>query len=85
MAYTVKTRSEIYKENATVNPSDFGGWLCVNSGTGSVQVLKTTLAPGEGLDFTSLNPDVLWDTPIPIVILEAGGEVTLHRLIYKAK
>lgn len=85
MEYTVKTRSEVYKQNATVNPSDFGGWLCVNSGTGSVQVMKITLAPGEGLDLTTLPPDVRWDSPIPIVILETGGEVTLVRLIYKQK
>lgn len=85
MGYSVKIRSEIYKENTTVNPGDFSGWLCVNSGTGNVQVQKTVLQPGEGLDFTHMHPDVLWDSPIPIVILETGGEVTLHRLIYKSK
>lgn len=83
MAYTVKTRTEKYGANTTINPSDFSGWLCVNSGTGLVQVMKTTLQPGEGLDFTALLPDVIWDSPIPIVILETGGEVTMHRLIYK--
>ncbi|MCM1070003.1 MAG: hypothetical protein NC346_09035 [Prevotella sp.] len=85
MSYKVKIRSDVFTQNTTVNPSDFGGWMCVNSGTTDVQVLKIVLQPGEGLDYTSLQPNVIWDSPIPIVLMGEGGQVTMHRLIYKDK
>lgn len=83
MNYSVKTKLQVYRENVTITTNDFGGWLVVNTGTGTIQVNKITLQPSEGLDFTHLHPTVRWSSPIQIVITEPGGEATLTQLIYK--
>ena len=70
-------------QNTTVTDNDFSGWLAVNTGTGKVEIDKIPLDPQMGLDFTALSPDVIWDSPIQIVILEEGGQVTLTQLMYK--
>lgn len=78
-----KRRTKVFTQNASVTDHDFSGWLAVNTGTGKVEVDKITLEPQQGLDFTTLSPDIIWDTPIQIVILEDGGQVTLTQLLYK--
>lgn len=83
MIYNVKTRIQSYKQNTTITTTDFGGWLVVNTGTGAITVNKVKLQPSEGLDFTQLPPNVIWGSPIQIVISEPGGEATLTQLIYK--
>lgn len=42
-----------------------------------------TLAPGEGLDFTNLDPSVIWDSPIVINLTATGSRIRLTRLLYK--
>lgn len=81
--YKGKVRVKIISTNTTINDTDFSGWVAINTGTGAVEVNKVTLQPSEGLDFSQLQPNVHWDSPIQIVILEDGGQVTLHQLIYK--
>lgn len=83
MKYTVKTRVRSYTQNTTITEQDFGGWQAVNTGTDDVMVNKITLEPGQGLDYTHLDPEVRWTEPIKIVIINAGGEVTLTQLLYK--
>ena len=85
MSYKVKTIIRQYTVNTTITDLEFGGWMAVNTGTDDVMVNKILLEPGEGLDFTQLPPDVVWDSPIQIVIVNAGGEVTLTQLQYKKK
>lgn len=79
--WKVNAKIETYTENATITPSRFGGWLAMNTGTAVATVAGYDLAPGEGLDFTNLQPDVLWNTPITIV-LQAGASVRVTRLQY---
>ena len=69
-------------ENTTLQPENYGGWLAVNTGTADVSVDGYTLSPGDGLDFTSLAPNVLWNKQIQIIILAAGGKVRITRFIY---
>lgn len=83
MDYRVTNRVKVFKENATINDTDFAGWLCVNTGTGKIQVNKVTLQPTEGLDFTKAVPaGSLWNSPIQITMLEEGGEAVLIQLLY---
>ena len=81
--YKVKAVIRTYTENASVTDTNFSGWQVVNTGTDDIMVNKITLEPGQGLDYTHLHPDVIWDMPIQIVILNAGGEATLTMLQYK--
>jgi|GEM_PF-2560943 len=83
MRYSVKNRIKTFRENTTVTDTDFTDWEAVNTGTANVQVNKITLEPGQGLPYKKLQPNVVWESPIQIVILAAGGEVTLTQLIYK--
>ena len=69
-------------ENTTLQPENYGGWLAVNTGTANVSIDGYVLEPGDGLDFTALDPRVLWNKQIQIVILAAGGKVRITRFIY---
>ena len=62
--YTVKTRTDVVRENMALTNNAYGGWMAVNSGVDAVTVNGITLLPGEVLDFTKLSPDVIWDEPI---------------------
>lgn len=82
--YTVKTRTDVVRENMALTNNAYGGWMAVNSGVDAVTVNGITLLPGEVLDFTKLSPDVIWDEPIKIVTNNtAGNQVTVTRLVYK--
>lgn len=82
--YTVKTRTDVVTENKTLTSNQYGGWLAVNSGSNVVTVNGIELLPGEGLDFTKLHPDVIWDEPIRIVTGNVdGNKVTVIRMVYK--
>ena len=80
--WKVRKSTEEITANTTVRAEGYGGWLAVNVGEGNAIVDGYTIEPGEGLDFTSLQPDVIWDSPISIV-LETGGIIRLTRLMYK--
>lgn len=83
MHYSVKQRIKTITQNTTINDTDFSGWMAVNTGLTPVYVNKIRLQAYDGLDFTNIQPNVKWDSPIQIVIPETGGEVTLIQLIYK--
>lgn len=84
MGYKVKTRVKVITANTTINDTDFGGWMCVNTGTAACEVNKVSLQPGEGLDFTAcVPPDTHWDSPIQVVITAVGGQITLTQMVYK--
>lgn len=82
MAYKVSTEVQTISSNTTLRQGRYGGWMAVNIGTGGCIVDGYPLAPGEGLDFTHLQPDVLWDKSIDIVC-QPGGAIRVTRLIYK--
>ena len=81
--YKVKSIIKSYTVNTTITDLNFGGWQVVNTGTDDIMVNKILLEPGQGLDYTDLDPDVVWDSPIQIVILNPGGEATITMLQYK--
>lgn len=81
--YKAASKVETYTESTSVVPNGFGGWMAVNTGTAAVEVNGYPLQPGEGLDFTNLHPDVLWNSPIKIVIANAGGQVRMTQIMYK--
>lgn len=80
--YKLNTNTQLVTESTTIMPSKFGGWLAVNTGTtGTATVDGYPLAPGDGLDFTHIHPDVIWNAPIKIVI-SAGSNIRLTRFVY---
>lgn len=80
--YTVKVRQDVVTENKTFNDPGFGGWMAVNTGTVDITVDNFTLQPGDGIDLTHLQPDVLYTSPIRFQV-PAGGQAVLARLLYK--
>lgn len=79
--YKLNAKSQDILSNTTLMPQNFGGWLCVNTGTANATVDGYTLAPGEGLDFTNIPAEVVWNTPIQIV-LASGAKVRITRFLY---
>lgn len=77
----LKTRTEVIRQDTTLNDNKYGGWMAVNTGAVNATVFNVPLAPGERLDFTHLRPEVLWTQPIQI-LPGSGGEVTVIRIIY---
>ena len=83
MGYRVRTRTKEITANTTINDMDFAGWMCVNTGSATVEVNKIPLAPTEGLDFTAcIPPDSVWEEPIKIVVTP-GGKLTLMQLLFR--
>lgn len=91
MKYKVKTKVETITTNTILQSEDFGGWQAVNVGDTPVNVNGVTLQPdGQviGLDYTTLQPNVVWDEPIRIVFWEGSGSrpmVIVTRLKYIEK
>lgn len=83
MKYKVSSNSQDILTSVTIRPKNFGGWLAVNTGTADAVVDGYTLAPGEGLNYTHLSPDVIWDMPIVINLTATGSRVRLTRLLYR--
>ena len=80
--YKVRTSQRDITENTTINPSNFGGWMVVNTGTtGKVYVNGFALESGDGLDLTKLDPSVIWDSPIKIV-LDTGAKARIMQMYY---
>lgn len=81
--YKLKKRIRVITTNTTITDTDFSDWMAVNTGTQPVVVDKIALQPTEGIPFMGLKPYVKYDSPIQVIIPQAGGEVTLWQLIYK--
>lgn len=79
--YNVTAKTQDILQNTTIRPDKSGGWLAINTGTNTATVNGYPLAPGEGLDFTKLAPEVRWNSDITIT-LETGAKVRLTRLQY---
>lgn len=80
----VTNRTQTIRENTTLTPEGYGGWMAMNIGTGNVEVDGFVIKPGEKLDFSHLDPCVVWNSAIPIVC-SAGGVLRITRLIYNKK
>lgn len=79
--YSVKSRSQTIRENITLMPEGFGGWFAKNIGTGNVEVDGFVLEPGDTLDFSHLQPTVVWESAITVVCAE-NGILRLTRFKY---
>ena len=67
--------------NTQIQPDKFSGWLAINTGTAQATVNGYPLAPTEGLDFTSIDPNCIWGSPITIA-LQTGASVRITLLQY---
>lgn len=83
MAYKVTPKTQEITENTTLTADgNFGDWMAVNTGTANATVDGYELAPGEGLGWKGLQPNVVWNAPIKITLL-SGAKVRITRLQYK--
>ena len=84
--YIAKTKTETITSNKILPAEDFGGWQAVNVGTTKVYVSGTLLDPNGAIvavDFTHLNPDVIWGEPIKITFDGAGtNKLIITRIKY---
>lgn len=78
---TLTNRAQTIRENTTIMPDGFGAWLAQNIGTGNVTIDGFVLQPGQLVDFSHLQPNIIWNTPIPITCT-AGGVLRIMRFIY---
>lgn len=79
--YNITDRTLSYTESTTIMPDGkFGGWLAINTGTGTAKVKGYPLAPGEGLDFRDyVKAGDVYKSPIQIEV-PTGGEVRVTLL-----
>lgn len=81
--YKVTTKIQDITTSQTIAPDTAGGWLIINTGADMVTVNGYELLPGQGLDFTNLPPDVVWNSEISIKITSTTDcKVRLTRLYY---
>lgn len=81
--YKVTTKTQDIITSQTIAPDTSGGWLAINIGAESAIVNGYELMPGQGLDFTHLSPEVVWNSEISIQISSiATSKVRLTRLYY---
>ena len=81
MKRIVKTRNQTIFANETIMPEGYSGWRAQNIGTGDVEVDGFVLHPGDVLDYTSIDKDVVWDSPI-VVVVKPYGALRVARLKY---
>lgn len=79
----VTNRAQTIRENTTLPPEGFGGYLAQNIGTADVTVDGFMLNPGEKLDFSSIAENALWQTAITITV-QPGGVVRIIRFMYSS-
>lgn len=77
----VSNQSQTIRENTTLMPGGFGGWIALNIGTGNVEVDGFLLRPNMAVDLSHLPWYVTWNSPIPIVV-QPGGQLRITRLKY---
>lgn len=87
--YLAKTKTEIIVDNTVLQAEEFGGWQALNTGTTIATVNGVPLDPNGttvGLDFTHLQPDVIWSEPIRITFSGVGtNSVVITRIKYTTK
>lgn len=88
----VRVKNEIITQNTVITPDGWSGWRCMNLGSDSCTVdgvplrANTTETYRDTIDFTNLDPDVVYDSSIKIIF---GGtyssvpKLLLTRLYYK--
>lgn len=85
--YIVKNQTLTITENKTFPPEKYGGWSLVNIGNVPLSVNGIILDPAGtviGVDYTTLQPNVIWSDNIAIRFLSGGSNprAILTRLEY---
>lgn len=83
--YQIVSKSQTVTSNTTLMPEGFGGWYAQNIGQSTVKVDGFSLEPGASLDFSTLAPNVIWNSPITIefpAMQTTVGSVRVIRLKY---
>lgn len=75
----VTNRAQTIRENTTLVPEGYAGYLAQNIGTANVTVDGFVLEPGDKLDFSTILAK--WQTPIAITC-QTGGAVRIIRFMY---
>lgn len=78
---SVTSRVQTIVNNTTLLPEGFGGWRAQNTGTANVDVDGFVLKPGESIDYSHLEPSVVWNSPI-VIVVTTGGVLRISRLKY---
>lgn len=80
--WKVTEKSQDITQNTTIRPDGkSGGWFAINSGENIATVNGVQLSPGEGIDKTWLDKEVIWNSEIKIT-LETGARVRLLQYQY---
>lgn len=77
----VVTQTQTIRDNQTIMPEGFGGWFAQNIGTGNVLINGFIVEPNATIDFSHLDANILWKSPI-VVEVQAGGVLRIMRLKY---
>lgn len=73
------TKTQTLRENTTLMPDGFGGWIAQNIGTANVEVNGFVLESGEKLDLSNVASNVIWSTPI-VIVCQSGGVLRIMRM-----
>lgn len=80
--WKVTEKSQDIATNTIIRPDGkSGGWFALNTGSNIAKVNGIPLSPGEGLDKTNLDKEVVWNSEIKI-ILETGARIQLLQYQY---
>lgn len=81
--YKVTARTQTIAENTTILPDNAGGWMVQNMSAENIAVNGYILQPYEILDYTHIDPEVVWNSEITIEALtSAAVKARLTRLYY---
>ena len=73
------TKTQTLRENTTLMPDGFGGWIAQNIGTANVEVNGFVLESGEKLDLSNVASNVIWSSPI-VIVCQSGGVLRIMRM-----
>ena len=80
--WKVTEKAQDITSNTTIRPDGkSGGWFAINTGAANATVNGIPLAPGEGLDNTWVDKDVIWNSVIKITV-DTGGRIRLAQFQY---
>lgn len=73
------TKTQTLRENTTLMPDGFCGWIAQNIGTANVEVNGFVLESGEKLDLSNVASNVIWSSPI-VIVCQSGGVLRIMRM-----
>lgn len=82
MGYKLSAKTEEFQQSVVVKADGFGDWKVQNTGTGVITVDGYPVPEGETVPYIGLQPNVVWNTPITIIV-PAGGKMRMTRFYYQ--